>query len=564
MNFKNMITCVLLLLLFFSLSGADSYYVDSIHGNDRNNGLNPKKSWKSVERVNNHNFLQGDSVLFRRGGIWREKFQADSSGTAGAPIYFGAYGTGEKPVITVMGEIPNWHNNNAWIKVDDNIWRLTCKKNPGRLLINNKEVLQTHPPSKINEKEAVWCFYSEALYLFSRQNPSNQFHSIKGNRYGNAAVIPNKSWLILENLDIEGGAYSAVMISGSSHIILQNCNIGRYAQLGIQITTKDRNPSHHITIINNRVDSEFQFFYEIPNKRGVEDGILLHRGAHNCLVKHNEILDWGHTGIYCYAMEKGDPGVYNNVISDNYISGENISYMRGIGTDGREGLCRNNQFSGNLIKNTTVRNQINGNNNWVHHNIIDGIKNSSAIGWATAEGFDLQGYGNGLVCHDNHIENNTIMNCEEAGIRFRSGKNSKYNNHIKNNIIYNCGIKSKNNLENLGIVIDNHESVKSNIIMNNCIYNKVSNKTVYYRGAKLTPSKFNRIAKLFGDKTGSNIQVDPLVAMAKDGYYRLNSQSSCVDNGLELGYSEDFYKTKVPQGHAPDIGACEHQNGRVQ
>lgn len=82
--------------MLFLLLAADVFYV-SPGGNDANDGRSPAKAWRSVAKVNATPFQPGDSILFARGGEWRESLKASSSGTPGKPITFAAYGEGPKP-----------------------------------------------------------------------------------------------------------------------------------------------------------------------------------------------------------------------------------------------------------------------------------------------------------------------------------------------------------------------------------------------------------------------------------------------------------------------------------
>ncbi len=75
---------------------AATYYV-SPAGNDSNNGLSPSTPWQTVAKVNTSAFQPGDTVLFQRGGQWRESLAAPTSGAPGSPITFADYGSGAKP-----------------------------------------------------------------------------------------------------------------------------------------------------------------------------------------------------------------------------------------------------------------------------------------------------------------------------------------------------------------------------------------------------------------------------------------------------------------------------------
>lgn len=554
-------------LLFFLLQNNNfgkTFYIDSKSGNDLNNGSFPDSAWRTIERVCNHQFQAGDSILFKRGEIWKEKFYIEFSGDSSCPIVISAYGIGNKPVLSALDEIPGWNVKDHWIEVKSHVWMMKCSKDPRRLLVDGKEILRTYPLEFVDGVESKWYYNSDTLFLFSTGNPAETVNSLEGNKLYYNVRISGQKHLILENLDIQGGSGNGLSIFGSGYITVKNCNIGLYSYIGIRICMKDNEPSSHITITDNLVDSGFRFYYGPPEKRGVEDGILLSAGAHHCVIKNNKIMDWGHCSIYCYALYEGDHGVYDNIIHNNIITGDNISYCRGIGTDGREGLCRNNLFYHNLIRNTTVRNQINGNHNWIHHNIIDGMKNSPVKKGATAQGIDLQCYGENLVCHDNKIDNNTIMNCEETGIRLRADKNDKSNNYIRNNIIYHCGYQSKDriggdNLNYYGIVIDNHESIKGNMFYNNCVYHEGIENVVYYRGTGMDIDCFQAQNGMNGDSINCNIQENPLLNLNENNKYSLFTHSPCIDQGMDIGIDKDYLGNPIPSGRTFDIGAIEYQ-----
>src|ERR1035441_6510895 len=80
-----------------------TYYVDNcvVTGNDSNNGTSPSTPWLTINQVNNFSsFHPGDSILFEKGCTWREQLTVPSSGSAGNPITFGAYGSGGMPIIS--------------------------------------------------------------------------------------------------------------------------------------------------------------------------------------------------------------------------------------------------------------------------------------------------------------------------------------------------------------------------------------------------------------------------------------------------------------------------------
>ncbi len=78
-----------------------TYYVDSVNGSDSNNGTSPATAWKTLTKVNNTTFGQGDNILFKAGCSWTGTTQLypKGSGVSGNPIRIDTYGAGPKPII---------------------------------------------------------------------------------------------------------------------------------------------------------------------------------------------------------------------------------------------------------------------------------------------------------------------------------------------------------------------------------------------------------------------------------------------------------------------------------
>ena len=117
---KKRITALFLaLLLIVSLVPASSaqsektyFYVDSIAGNDSNDGKTPETAFATLKRAFSMKFEPGYQILFRRGGTYIGGGSScgayiSSSGTADNPIVVGAYGEGANPVITTPIEEEN-------------------------------------------------------------------------------------------------------------------------------------------------------------------------------------------------------------------------------------------------------------------------------------------------------------------------------------------------------------------------------------------------------------------------------------------------------------------------
>lgn len=116
-------------LIFFtacSIAGAawadrtvpETFYVDSASGNDAAEGTTKSSAWQSLEKVNEAALIPGDQVLFRRGGLWRGAF-TPQSGSNGMRIVYGAYGSGEKPII--QGSVAR-DKTEEWNETAPGIW----------------------------------------------------------------------------------------------------------------------------------------------------------------------------------------------------------------------------------------------------------------------------------------------------------------------------------------------------------------------------------------------------------------------------------------------------------
>ena len=110
----------LILVLYTTFSFALNYYVDATKGNDQNSGTTPTKAWKSIIKVNGVALLPGDSVLFKRGEVFRGNL-IPKSGSASGSITYGDYGTGNKPKI--LGSIQK-NGLSDWVNEGGNIWHI--------------------------------------------------------------------------------------------------------------------------------------------------------------------------------------------------------------------------------------------------------------------------------------------------------------------------------------------------------------------------------------------------------------------------------------------------------
>ncbi len=84
-------------------SWAATYYVDSVLGNDGNDGQSATAPWRSLQRIRDMPFQPGDTILLVAGSMWREPLVITRSGRNNAPIIVDVTGVGPRPRIEVGG-----------------------------------------------------------------------------------------------------------------------------------------------------------------------------------------------------------------------------------------------------------------------------------------------------------------------------------------------------------------------------------------------------------------------------------------------------------------------------
>lgn len=95
-----------------------NFFVDADAGSDAADGLAPERAWQSLARVNSADFRPGDTVRFKRGGVWRGSL-IPTSGDETAPVTYAAFGQGAKPRLLGSRE----RNRDAdWVAVGERIW----------------------------------------------------------------------------------------------------------------------------------------------------------------------------------------------------------------------------------------------------------------------------------------------------------------------------------------------------------------------------------------------------------------------------------------------------------
>lgn len=182
------------------------YYVSN-NGDDSNNGTSESTPWKTIAKVTGSNLNPGDGILFKRGDTWvLSNSISPKIGTSSAYVVYGAYGTGEKPILTAAIDK---NSVNDWTEYSTNKWQTSMpgsEKRMSHISVNGKASSQLVYGNNIagltaqgehchNESTGVTTIYSVG-------NPANYYSDIKVVPRIEAFSLHGKSWFIIDGLHL--------------------------------------------------------------------------------------------------------------------------------------------------------------------------------------------------------------------------------------------------------------------------------------------------------------------------------------------------------------------------
>ncbi len=116
--FAILLSCTAVSTNAFASSG-ETYYIDSISGDDSNTGTSENNAWKTIEKASSMTYSAGDKILFKAGGIYAGTFKAKGNGTNENMITISSYGdteidglpllyTNEDKAVIMLQNVSGW------------------------------------------------------------------------------------------------------------------------------------------------------------------------------------------------------------------------------------------------------------------------------------------------------------------------------------------------------------------------------------------------------------------------------------------------------------------------
>ncbi|HXN84805.1 MAG TPA: right-handed parallel beta-helix repeat-containing protein [Candidatus Binataceae bacterium] len=376
-------------------SQSRSFYVDAAAGNDSNSGANPTSAWRTVAKVNGLAFTPGDTVYFKRGGVWRETIEPSRGGAQGRPVTFTAYGDGPRPVINGSDVITGWTRGESAIFVAQS-------KKPGNVYVDGTPgwgLLHACCPAGSNcipsrfcgigpMREGSW-FWNPAsnelsIWLPDGGDPNTHLIEAATRPWGMHVVADagEKSNIVIDGITFErtagGGLYFYSNDQGgvgSTGIVVRNCTVtqvgtglvddGSYFN-GIHYSQDHPLPTapiyehnrisytgNHGNSINSQaadnaqiLDNECTLF----NHHGVD--VKQSRGV---LIRSNIVHDSGERGVY------ESNGIFEEYCHDTLITNNLVYNMLGATIPGTgSGIQIDVDSTGARIVNNSIFNVLTG------------------------------------------------------------------------------------------------------------------------------------------------------------------------------------------------------------
>ena len=418
-----MLQRILILLFAGAPLFATTYYVSNA-GVDSNDGTSLRTAWKTCSKINNSGkiFQPGDSVLFERGGVWREGLNFNASGNASAWITVGAYGGGPLPVLNGSNLVAPW---TAAPQTSFTAYSAPLSSRPASVF-EDGQWLGYGPQTSAAALTPGSFFYDTAnktLFVRTFEDADPGSHLIEAAvRQSEVGMYGN--YVIYRELHATKAAYAGFNMSAAfSNVTVDRCRADYSAMRGINFYDGKAIESN-LTITNNVV------------AHNMLDGIKVSvQGSHYVIegnyVHHNAFANHGNRytgGIYIATANNSFPR------ETNVIDRFNIVHHNGPIDNPKEcGTC--------------------GNGIW-HDTIGVGSVIAGNVTWGnTAAGVDLEYTGK-----DGHqpIVGNVTFNNSQFGIYVTRqswgvviGGNTSFGNLHNIQIIGECGgdpIGMKNNI----------------------------------------------------------------------------------------------------------------------
>ena len=484
-------------------------YVDATSGLDTNQGTHTDYPLQTISAINGLTLGDNDQILFKKGETWREQLTVPDSGSDGSPITFGAYGSGDDPIISGSDDI----SGDTWSDQTGNVWRKNIGSTEPFIVIFNGS--QVGGNDAATDADYEWTYSDPNLDIYAESDPNGYYSQIEAGQRLYCISIIGKSYITVDGLTCIAGNNTNIDVrsAGTSNIIIQNCTVGKWALSGRGLKFKSDIDGVGLDVNNCTIDGGVN----ATNQFGSDDALLSQ--VPGIKIYQNTISNVT-DGIVLNTNDVSTyPEIYENVIYNIYDYPSAGDLPCGIDL-----VPTGTNLDGALVYRNLVYNSDNNSinvdsaqNTKIYANIVYGTGDN---GWS-ANAVHVFGGADGT-----EIYNNTF---------YQSGNGIYVEGNSPNSII-------KNNISVSGYrgihVVDDGSLTGLDEDYNNCYGNSDANYEGITKGA-------------------NSLESDPLFTNPGSDNFTLQYLSPCRDNGTDVSLTEDYIGTPVPQGDTEDIGAYE-------
>lgn len=516
------------------------WYIDAERGNDGNNGHAENAAWKTLARLLQAPVLPGDTILLRRGGIWRESLNITSSGENSAPISVGAYGDGDPP--SVRGS-DSYSSPGQWRYEGEGLWYIDDLRDDPGILIRDGQLAARRTGK--DELADPWDFWydgaSRRLYVRLDTNPAAVASLIEVPTREFVVGPLGANYLRLADLDFRHPRKTTLLIWEGDHIVLERCaclqSPGTHLQIG--------QGSNYTRVAGCQFDDWNTTGQESYGIQAVEAGsgptdvedctfTATHRGTgggHTAV--RSEDKAWIRTVRGCHFL--GNQG---------NLSGDGISMSRPNGAASTIAIEDNffQDLGGSAIALDGLDNYGGNLSVTVQRNRIEGVCRGDYL---ERDGIRVQGLASGqttLLIACNLIRGTATGKNTHGGIALREARGVR--------IVHNAIAGADD-----GIAL--RFGAAETFVANNILF---QNRGVGLRDDTGGSTCLNNA--FFENAGGSAVGVTPgaddvLTNPLLDEQLRPQAGSPCINGGVDAGLAVDFDRKPVPSGAGPDIGPYE-------
>lgn len=524
-----------------------TYYVKT-DGSDAYTGTSDSSAWQTIAKVNATAFQAGDSILFNRGDEWREMIL----NTTYSNLRYGAYGTGDKPIINGANIVTGWSNDSG------NIWYANCPVITDYGFIYDYVVvvngtLYTQVATKVDVSTANTYYIDktpdpDVAYIYSTTDPDTKTVEITARICGIA--VQDRTHIIIENINFKNAGFSGVLlrasvaqIDGSS--LIDHCDFYNNRQSGTYFDHGYSNSRVQYCYAYNNGNG-FYSWGDASVNYGSDSNVFSH-----CYSSHS--INYSGDGIV--ASDGHGFGIYdsnNNIVEYCESEGDMFGMQIDCANNVRNVIYRYNYVHDTPYFSPGIGIGSNGSTGSVHQAYYNIVVNTGLGDPYGGEGYGIVIGGNGD--REVYVYNNTVYQDNShngIGIGCAGGTQPGKNVHIKNNLVYSNNTAA-------GMISLGATATTGFELNNNMYYAPLDSTNIFFYAG----SFYNTLAdwQTAISQDSSSMYGDPkFISVGSD--FQLQADSSAINAGVDVGLTTDYAGHTI-QG-IPDIGAYEYYDSNL-